>query len=105
MADADGIGKIIEKAVEDMDFRARLVTDPKSVISEELGRPVPDGVNIQVHENSATTMHLVLPPSGSLTDEELAVAAAANGGDPSQPGLGGWGSGSLPVNPFGHRGG
>jgi len=51
------------KAVENEEFRSRLLSDPRAVIEEELDLTIPDGLNIQVHEDSATTSHFVLPPS------------------------------------------
>ena len=36
---------------------------------------IPEGFNVEVHEDSATTAHLVLPPSPKLTEAELAMAA------------------------------
>ena len=35
------------------------------------GPAIPDGFNVAVHEDSATTAHLVLPPSPKLTEAEL----------------------------------
>ncbi len=73
--------RILNKAEEDGDFRARLVADPRAAISAETGTTIPDGFDVAVHEDSATTAHLVLPPSPKLTEAELAVVA---GGYPSQ---------------------
>ena len=67
--------RILSKAGEDNDFRARLIADPKAAIASEVGTVVPDGFDIVVHEDSATTAHLVLPPSSALTEAELATAA------------------------------
>ena len=64
--------QILSKAAEDGDFRARLVADPRAAISAEIGANIPDEFSLSVHEDSATTAHLVLPPSPELTDAELA---------------------------------
>ncbi|MCY4557898.1 MAG: NHLP leader peptide family RiPP precursor [Chloroflexi bacterium] len=69
---------ILAKAADDVGFRDRLVADPKAVISEELGVIVPEDFNVQVHEDSATTTHFVLPPPSRLTEADLAMVA---GGD------------------------
>ena len=45
--------------------------DPKAAISTELGTTIPDGFEVAVHEDSAVTAHLVLPPSPQLTEAEL----------------------------------
>ena len=63
--------RILTKADEDNDFRARLIADPKAVISAETGATIPEGFDVEVHEDSATTAHLVLPPSPKLTEAEL----------------------------------
>ena len=69
--------RILNKAEEDGEFRARLIADPKAAISSEIGTAVPDGFDVAVHEDSATTAHLVLPPSLKLSEAEL---AQINGG-------------------------
>ncbi len=66
--------QILNKAAEDGDFRTRLIEDPKAAISAEVGATVPDGFDVVVHEDSATTFHLVLPPSPELTESELETA-------------------------------
>ena len=67
------------KAVEDEEFRSRLLADPRAVIEEELDLPVPDGIDIQVHEDTATTTHFVIPPSAKLAEEDMrAVAGGGN---------------------------
>ena len=63
--------QILSKAAEDNDFRALLIADPKAAIASEVGTDVPEGFDVVVHEDSATTAHLVLPPSPALTDAEL----------------------------------
>ena len=63
--------RILNKAGEDSNFRAHLIADPKAAIASEVGTVVPDGFDIVVHEDSATTAHLVLPPSSALTEGEL----------------------------------
>ncbi len=67
--------QILSKAEEDGEFRARLIADPKGAIFTETGATVPDGFDVVVHEDSATTAHLVLPPSPELTEAELKIVA------------------------------
>ena len=79
--------QILSKAEEDSDFRARLIADPKAVISAETGTIIPEGFEVVMHEDSATTAHLVLPPSPLLTEAELeAVAGAGDWTDWGIPG-------------------
>ena len=70
------------KAAEDDDFRARLIADPKGAVSEEVGTAIPEGFDVAVHEESATTFHLVLPPSPHLTEADLALVAGGSWTDP-----------------------
>ncbi|MCY4441691.1 MAG: NHLP leader peptide family RiPP precursor, partial [Deltaproteobacteria bacterium] len=56
-------------------FRARLIADPKAAISSEIGVAMPDGFDVAVHEDSATTAHLVLSPSPKLSEAELETVA------------------------------
>ncbi len=70
--------RILSKAEEDGDFRARLIADPRAAIASEVGTDVPEGFDIVVHEDSATTAHLVLPPSPKLTEAELETAAGGH---------------------------
>ena len=67
--------RILTKADEDSDFRASLIADPKAAIASEVGTAIPDGFDVAVHEDSATTFHLVLPPSPQLTEAELETVA------------------------------
>ena len=69
---------VLARAADDVGFRDRLVADPKAVVAEELGVIVPEGFDVQVHEDSATNTHFVLPPPSRLTDADLAMVA---GGD------------------------
>jgi len=72
------------KAVEDEEFRSRLLADPRAVIEEELDLSIPNGLDIQVHEDTATTSHFVIPPSAKLAEEDMR-AVAAGGSDWCSP--------------------
>ena len=72
---------LADKAAEDEEFRNRLLSDPRSVIEEEFDLQIPDGVEIQVHEDSTETAHVILPPSPKLSETQLAqVAGGGKGG-------------------------
>ena len=79
---------LIGKASEDTEFRARLTTDPRSAIHEALGVEIPEGFNVQVHEESANQAHIVLPPPANLTELELGQAAGGGIWDVKWPGSG-----------------
>ena len=69
---------VLDKAAQDEGFRARLLADPKAAVQEATGLTLPDSVSIEVHEESASTAHLVLSPSGALTDGDLQRIAAGH---------------------------
>ena len=74
--------RIVAKANRDDDFRAKLRSDPKGAIGQELGVTIPDALSVKVHEETATTAHLVLPMSEKLTERDLqAVEGGGEFGD------------------------
>ena len=78
--------RVIEKAAEDTEFRARLVEDPKSAVVEdpksaverELDISIPAGMAVQVHEESADTVHLILPPNSKLSQADMQAIHAGH---------------------------
>jgi hypothetical protein len=75
--------RMINRSMEDEEFRQRLLDDPKGTIEQELGSRLPEGVEVRVLEESAQTIYLVLPSAsplgqGELSDQEL--EAVAGGG-------------------------
>ena len=70
--------RIMDKASRDADFRTQLLERPKETIGQELNIPIPASLSIEVHEDTATTAHLVLPSDGKLGEGDLrAVAGGA----------------------------
>ena len=67
--------RIIDRAVNDADYRAKLLGNPRAAVGDELGVAMPDKLAIHVHEESPTDAHIVLPPSSDLSAEELHNAA------------------------------
>lgn len=63
--------EIVGKAAKDSDFRALLLADPKGALKQELGVTIPESLSVEVHEESNTTTHLVLPPDSKLNEDEL----------------------------------
>ena len=78
MTQAEMQSKLIAKAQAEPEFRSQLVADPKAAIEEVSGLKIPEAISLQVHEDSATSFHLVLPPSGKLTEDELATVFAGD---------------------------
>ena len=63
---------------KDEALKARFMTDPKAVLAE-YGMDVPDGIDVNVVENTDNTVHITMPMaragSAELSDEELVGAA------------------------------
>ena len=76
MTQAEMQSNLIARAQADPEFRSQLVADPKAAIGDVFGSEVPEAIDIEVHEDSATSFHLVLPPSGKLSEDELDAAFA-----------------------------
>ena len=59
-------------------LKPRFMADPKADLAEH-GIDVPDGINVNVVENSDNTVHITMPQApdgaGELSDEELANVA------------------------------
>ena len=66
---------------KDEALKARFQSDPKAVLAE-YGMDVPDGIDVNVVENSDNTVHITMPMApagaGDLSDEELANAAGVH---------------------------
>jgi hypothetical protein len=73
--------ELFRKSVEDESFRQELLRNPKPVIEQAIGAPLPETVKVVVHESEPDTMHLVLPSKShvergfDLSDEDLEAVA------------------------------
>ena len=75
---------IIETAQKDPAFKQKLLDDPKAAAQEALGVAVPEGIELEVLQESPTKIYLVLPANEDdveLSDEAL-EQAAGGGWDP-----------------------
>ncbi len=72
---------LVQRSMEDEDFRQRLLDDPKATVEQELGIGLPEDVEVRVVEESPQSIYLVLPsdsPLGQgeeLSDQELEQVA------------------------------
>lgn len=78
------VNRLVTRAMKDEAFRQSLLTDPKQTIEQEFGISIPEGIEIVVHEESADTLHLVLPSQSDnldrpLTEKELEALAGGAG--------------------------
>jgi hypothetical protein len=63
--------ELVARAWDDPKFKERLLAD-SSTIFREYGIEFPDGLSVQVHENTGEAWHFVLPANcAELSDEEL----------------------------------
>jgi Nitrile hydratase, alpha chain len=92
MSEASGGGQrvewersLINRSMEDEEFRRRLLDDPKAAVEQELGGRLPEGVEVRVVEESPQTIYLVLPSAsalgegGDITDKDLEEEAGGEG--------------------------
>ena len=73
--------QIIAKCWSDEAFKEKLVADPHATLAAE-GVEIPEGVNIDILNNTADTFHLVIPAmpdDAELSDEELDEMAGGIG--------------------------
>jgi len=83
--------EIIKKAWEDNNFRQELLDNPKAVLSKMYDITLPEDLTLEVHVESPTTMHLILPAKPSsdkdneLSDSDLDTVAGGNGPKPGFP--------------------
>ncbi len=90
----DLLARAVSKAARDSDFRTSLLADPKNSIKREFGVSLDGNHEVQVHEDSKKTTHLVLPPKSRYSDAERAEASTGASSleflkktmyDPAQP--------------------
>ncbi|KYC43073.1 hypothetical protein WA1_13305 [Scytonema hofmannii PCC 7110] len=74
--------RIIAKAIEDPAYKQRLLSNPKALLSEELGAELPEDLTVQVLQQSPKHLYLLLPidideliRDGVLSESELEAVA------------------------------
>ena len=74
--------EIIERAWKDESFKADLMRDPVGTLSSEYGTDLPDGIEIEVLEETSSKSYLVLPVNPTeLSESELDMVAGGVEGD------------------------
>ncbi|MFM7211824.1 MAG: NHLP leader peptide family RiPP precursor [Actinomycetota bacterium] len=69
---------IAERIAADPGFRETLLANPRAGLAEVIGLDIPDSIQVVLHEESLTQIHLTIPFAGTLSDADLNLAA---GGD------------------------
>ena len=71
-------------AAKDEEYKKALLNDPGKVVSMQLGQDIPESLTINVVEDSAEVMHMVLPyvlaEGDELSDADLEMVAGGKGG-------------------------
>ncbi|WP_372006789.1 NHLP leader peptide family RiPP precursor [Tistrella mobilis] len=75
----DALTRILERVDADPEFRATMLRDPKAAISMLLGIELPAALDVVVHEETPSRLHIVLPPAGDALDD--ASLEAVSGGN------------------------
>lgn len=74
---------VTAKALASDKYRRQLLADPVKVLTDE-GLTIPKGVDVVIHENTARTIHLVLPSRSmkriDLDAVNITVIACHTGG-------------------------
>jgi hypothetical protein len=77
---------LVQRSMEDDSFRQRLLDDPKATVEQELGRKLPESMEVRAVEETADTIYLVLPSASAVGEgEEISDEAleAVSGGGPA----------------------
>ncbi|MEM8618551.1 MAG: nitrile hydratase [Actinomycetota bacterium] len=81
----DNTGNALSDALKtDPQLRERFRDDPKAALSQWLGQPLPDDLEVVAVEDSPQSIHVIIPPDsvtkidGALSDQEL--EAVSGGG-------------------------
>ena len=84
--------RLIQRSLQDEDFRQQLLADPRAIVERELGTQLPEGVRVVAVEESADTIYLVLPSAsplggegGELSDRQLESVSGAGWGNTGNP--------------------
>lgn len=76
------INRLLDRAEKDAAFKQQLLANPKAAVESALGKPLPHGTCVSVHDEEPTTIKLFVGrpanESGELSDAQL--EAVAGGG-------------------------
>jgi hypothetical protein len=71
--------QLVVRAMKNEAWRQALLSNPNPLIEDVVGIKVPRGVTVVVHEDTATTINVVLPPrqlpAVEVSDDEIREAA------------------------------
>ncbi|MCG6136865.1 MAG: NHLP leader peptide family RiPP precursor [Nostoc sp. LLA-1] len=69
--------KLIQRAWEDEAFKQELISNPKAVFARESGQEIPGNIEVEVIQETANKVYLVLPhnPTPAVSEGELSEEA------------------------------
>lgn len=62
--------ELITHAWDDPAFKQKLLSQPKETIEQELGITLPEEIEIFIHEQTPTALHLILPMKPDSGEDE-----------------------------------
>jgi hypothetical protein len=63
---------LLARSATDMEFRQKLLTDPRAAVAEFTGQPIPENFNVHFVENKGdATIVLPNPANAELSENEL----------------------------------
>src|SRR6185437_11582989 len=73
--------KVFERAWRDTAFKSRLMASPRQAFVEATGLTPPSSLKLVAHENTPTSINLVIPyiPTSELSDADLEQVAGGKG--------------------------
>ena len=71
---ADATQRLLARADRDSSFRTLLLADPKAALEQEFGVALAESHVIEVHEETDSATHLVLPPRSTRSEAERQAA-------------------------------
>ena len=70
------LSDLIKRAWQDAEFKRQLLSDPRATLEGALGVSLPAGLNVYIHEQTPTDLHLVLPMPPEDPDAASALHTA-----------------------------
>lgn len=60
---------LVAKAWTDEGFRQQLISNPKTMVEQELGEKLPEDINVEIIQEPLKTLYIVLPTKPETVDE------------------------------------
>jgi hypothetical protein len=77
-AGEEQLQRLLARSATDADFRAKLLSDPRTAVSEFMNREMPESIDIRFVENVGTATYVLpaaIDPKAELSEKELEAVA------------------------------